>query len=324
MSFPVIDISTIDEPESQLSIANEITNACKQWGFLLIKGHEIRAEDITEMFRLGKAFFDLPEEQKEPWPIDKQYIGYNGSLKDRARDDKMSMWLSGVPGALAANSGSLPPFWREHTNKVEAFKHKCHGLVIKMLVCFALAMGLPDKNFFADAHNENSGNGNGFRMIEYPARNASPGEVTRMSPHTDSGSVTLLFQDCAGLEVESPSGEWVKAPCLADHILVNLGDALAFWSGAQLKATLHRVTFNGVPFDRARQTMAYFGSADPATVLQPLNNGSAEGLKGYNANGIEVSPGITVGEYQKKIMEKIYGASVKQENSSSGAVATAA
>lgn len=313
MAFPIINISKIDEPASQLSIAKEITSACKKWGFLLIKGHEIPTEDIADMFRQSKTFFDLPEEQKEPWPINAKYIGYNGSLKDRARDDKMSMWLSGVPGALAANSNALPPFWRQHTDKIEAFKHKCHGLVLKLLVCFALAMGLPDRNFFADAHGEAAGNGNGFRMIEYPARAASPGDVTRMSAHSDSGSVTLLFQDCAGLDVESPSGEWVKAPCLESHILINLGDALAFWSGAQLKATMHRVTFDGVPFDRARQTMAYFGSADPATVLRPLvNDGSAETLKGYNANGIEVSPGITVGEYQKKIMEKIYGAGIKQ------------
>lgn len=70
-------------------------------------------------------------------------------------------------------------------------------------------------------------------------------------PHSDAGSGTLL-QDSAGLEVEDPTGEWVKAPCLEDHILVKLGDALAFWSRGMLKATLDRVTYEGVPFNKER------------------------------------------------------------------------
>lgn len=313
MSFPIIDISKIDEPDSQLAIAKEITEASKQWGFLLIKGHQIPSSEVGDMFQLSKEFFHLPEEQKAPWPVNDKYLGYNASLSDRMQDDKMSMWLSGVPGALKENQSALPPFWHDHVEKLEKFKHECHGVIMKMLVCFALAMGLPDKNYFADAHKEDAGNGNGFRLIRYPARQESPGAVhTRMSAHADSGSVTLLFQDCAGLEVESPTGEWVKAPCLKDHILVNLGDALSFWSGNQLKATMHRVTFDGVPFDQERLTMAYFGSAAPETVLEPLSGGG-EKMGAYSTNGITVYPGITVGEYGKQIMEKIYGPAVKKQ-----------
>lgn len=310
MAFPIIDISDIDQPESQLKIAHEITSACKQWGFLLLKGHPIPAADIKEMFSLSKDFFHLPEEEKEPWPINSKYVGYIGSLKDRAKDDKSSMWLSGVPGALQDNLSALPPYWHDRTDEIERFKHQCHDLVLKLLVCFAMAMGLPDKDYFAKAHKEHVGDGNGFRMIKYPSRDTSPGDVTRMSAHTDSGSVTLLFQDCAGLEIESPSGEWVKAPCLEDHILVNLGDALTFWSGGLLKATLHRVTYDGVPFGKERQTMAYFGKADPVTVLEPLLGVTGEQPEDYNANGIFFNRGITVGEYQQKIMEKIYGSVV--------------
>ena len=322
MSFPIIDISKIDDPESQLIIAKEITDACSQWGFLLLKGHPIRSEDVNEMFQLSKEFFQLPEEQKEPWPINAKYLGYVGSFKDRKKDDKMSMWFGGVPGALDAGKDALPPFWHEHTAKLDRFKHNCHGLVIKMLVCFALAMDLPDRNYFADAHAEAAGNGNALRMLMYPAREKSPGDATRMQPHSDSGSVTLLFQDSAGLEVESPDGDWVKAPCVKDHILVNLGDALAFWSGGQLKATKHRVTFDGVPFHRERQSMAYFGSADPATVLQPIKNPHRK-MEMYSANGMMIPQGITVGEYGRRIMESIYGPSAVKNGANEAAKTSA-
>lgn len=222
-------------------------------------------------------------------------------------------WLSGLPGSLRNDSASLPPFWRSQTERVEAFKHACHGLVIKLLTCFALAMGLPNRDYFAKAHGEDAGNGNQFRLICYPARKDVPAEATtRMSAHADSGSVTLLFQNCAGLEVESPSGDWVKAPHLPGHILVNLGDALAFWSGRYLKATNHRVTFDGVPHDKERLSMAYFAKATPDTVLEPITMEGQGKIETYESNGRVLRPGITVGEYSKMVMEGIYGSSVAQ------------
>lgn len=133
-----------------------------------------------------------------------------------------------------------------------------------------------------------------------------------MIAHTDSGSVTLLFQRSAGLEVLSPSGFWVPAPCLEDTILVNLGDALAFWSGRKLRATLHRVTFETVPRERERMSMAYFCQANPETKLEPL--GTAEEVEGYETNGMVIERGITVGELGRKIMEGIYGSAVKEED----------
>ena len=316
MEFPVVDISAINEPQSQSAIAKEITNASQTWGFLLLKNHPIPTQEIDDMFSLGRDFFvSTPENQKTPWPINNRYVGYNGPLSDRKKDDKASMWLSGRPGYLSESVEALPPYWRQHVDKIEAFKHSCHSLVIKLLRCFALAMDLPDQDYFAKAHAEDAGNGNQFRMLCYPARQNEPLDTTtRMSAHSDSGSVTLLFQTCSGLEVESPTGQWVSAPHLPGEILVNMGDALSMWSGGHLKATKHRVTFEGVPHDLERMSMAYFGAASPETVLEPIRaSEERENIKQYEANGIVIRPGITVGEYGKMIMESIYGSSVAQQ-----------
>lgn len=335
--FPIIDISRIDEPSSQLRIAREITVASETWGFLLLKHHGIAISDVDHMFQLAHEFFALPAVEKDGWPINADYVGYSGALSDRKKDDKASMWLAGRPGDLAARKDALPPYWHPYIDEVEAFKHACHGLVMKLLVCFAIAMDLPDRNFFAKAHGEEAGMGNQFRLLSYPARGHAPASqtTTRMSPHSDSGSVTLLFQTCSGLEVESPTGEWVAAPHIQDHILVNLGDALSFWSGGRLRATKHRVTFDGVPHDIERMSMAYFGAASPETVLQPVTTSASSitEAKPYEANGITIKPGITVGEYGKMIMvrskvqtddsrltrtlqESIYGSKPKRETES--------
>ena len=183
------------------------------------------------------------------------------------------MWFGGASGTLDQNTSELPPFWHDHTQEIEAFKHRCHELIIKILQCFATALNVPNSIFPFEAHREDHDEGNAFRMIMYPARKEKPsfeGLGSRMAEHTDSGSVTLLFQRSAGLEVMSPQGKWVKAPHIENCILVNLGDTLSFWSGRQLKATLHRVTFDSLSHDHERQTMAYFGKASPETVLNPL------------------------------------------------------
>ena len=142
MSFPIIDILQIDNSESQAAIAKEVTEACKQWGFLFLKGHSIPSKEIEEMFSLNKAFFSLPEDYKEACPIDTHNVGYIGPLTKFNKDDKMSMLFGGVPGFLAKNK-NLHDFWHPHTDKIEDFKHKCHDLVLKLLVCFAIAMDLP-------------------------------------------------------------------------------------------------------------------------------------------------------------------------------------
>jgi isopenicillin N synthase-like dioxygenase len=306
--FPIIDISQISNPDSQIQLAQEITEACSKWGFLLLKAHPIPPADVNELFSLGKQFFDLPEDDKNPYPITSKSIGYIGSFQDRGRDDKMSMWFGGSPGTLAENDAMLPPFWHGHIDKIETFKHQCHELIIKLLECFALALQLPDKTFFTEAHKEDHREGNSLRMILYPARSEKPsfdGMGSRMQAHTDSGSVTLLFQRAPGLEVMSPEGHWVKAPYIEDCILVNLGDTLSFWSSRQLKATLHRVTFDSLSHDQERQTMAYFAKASPETILQPIKAG--EGIETYYTNGIELRPGMTVDELSNNIMRNIYG-----------------
>lgn len=58
----------------------------------------------------------------------------------------------------------------------------------------------------------------------------------------DYGSITLLFQDNrGGLQVKSPSGNFVNATPIEDTVVINAGDLLARWSNDTIKSTIHRV-----------------------------------------------------------------------------------
>lgn len=90
-------------------------------------------------------------------------------------------------------------------------------------------------------------------------------------------------------------------------------------SGGQLKATKHRVTFEQVPHNVERLSIAYFGKASPDTVLQPLQREGAKLMEDYEANGLKIPVGITVGEYSKLILAGIYGSGVVEKQPASNA-----
>jgi isopenicillin N synthase-like dioxygenase len=93
-----------------------------------------------------------------------------------------------------------------------------------------------------------------LRMLHYPARPASAMpddrkvETTRgtrwvmTKPHTDSGFVTLLWQDgTGGLQARGPDGEWIDVPPAEGGLVVNFGQMLNDWTGGRIRATPHRV-----------------------------------------------------------------------------------
>jgi isopenicillin N synthase-like dioxygenase len=254
------------------------------------------------MFDLSKAFFSLPETEKDPYLIDKTRTGYVGSFKDKNKDDKESMYFGGVRHGFDSSTPSIPPFWYQHLDTIEKFRATCHELTLKLLRCFAISFGLHPE-YFAKGHQATEPPGSQLRMLHYPARVEPPDpNITRLIAHSDSQSITLLFQRNPGLDVLSPSGKWVRAPCWDDHILVNIGDALQFWSGNQLKSTMHRVTFEGLPHDQARYSMAYFCGANNETKLTPLVGGEV----GIGWDGKSVGT-ITAGEYFSRQFDDLYG-----------------
>ncbi len=108
--------------------------------------------------------------------------------------------------------------------------------------------------------------------MKYPKMSAKPagsdGVDARLSPHTDWGTLTLLFNETPGLEVRDPGNSWHDVPVIPGGIVVNIGDALSFWTGRKLKSTMHRISWEKVPFDQDRYSIPYF--AQPSFGRLPL------------------------------------------------------
>ncbi|CEQ42268.1 SPOSA6832_04085, partial [Sporobolomyces salmonicolor] len=107
-----------------------------------------------------------------------------------------------------------------------------------------------EPTFFTSQHGEGPDSTSILRFLHYPAIPAGSNvEPNRAGAHSDYGSLTLLFQRKDGgeglqlLPSTEPieGGKWRDTGVVENALLVNIGDAMELWSGANFKSTLHRV-----------------------------------------------------------------------------------
>jgi isopenicillin N synthase-like dioxygenase len=147
----------------------------------------------------------------------------------------------------------------------------------------AISLTLPAEDQLSKTHAQSLFQ---LRLLHYPPIPAPilrNGEKSRISAHSDFGTLTLLFQDSiGGLEVEdqfSP-GTFRPANPIPGTVLVNIGDLMERWSNGRWRSTVHRVV--APPMDerrseeegevvlKARYSIPFFATADPKTVIEAL------------------------------------------------------
>ncbi|KAL4963596.1 uncharacterized protein BDV14DRAFT_201787 [Aspergillus stella-maris] len=220
-AFPIIDISSLDDFTRN---ATEITQACRDWGFLILRGYGIPQGKIDRMYELNKGFCNLSQDEKLEFAIDERQIGYD--LKHSKIGAHESIVFGGTKGEIL-KTASLHAYWTSDKRaEIEEFKSACHDLAQKLLRVFAIEFGLaPD--YFARAHCDTSGPPDVLRMLHYPKFKTQPAaDIPRIRAHTDWGSVTFVWPREGGLEVQSPFGEWIEVPLVPGGVVVDIGDAL--------------------------------------------------------------------------------------------------
>ncbi|KAH8650593.1 hypothetical protein BGZ60DRAFT_389033 [Tricladium varicosporioides] len=262
--FPIINFSNFTEDPARVSA--ELFEAARTWGFLILKNHGIPQEDVDEIFEMSKDFFSQPQEVKAEKYMNTQQIGYD--YKESMFGIQEGQCFGDIAGTTLTHPNLSSYFSPERRQTVEAFREKCHSLTMKLLSAFAMSMGL-DANTLLAPHSPAKAPGNVLRMIKYPKLDSAPDntkDVPRLGEHTDWGTLTLLFAKTKGLEVRSPNGKtWVQAPVVPGAVVVNIADGLALWSRGLLRSTVHRLSWESLPWNMDRYSMAYFVNANAGT-----------------------------------------------------------
>ncbi|KAJ9609785.1 hypothetical protein H2200_006113 [Cladophialophora chaetospira] len=295
-SIPIIDFAKASSSPEQL--AGELLTACTDWGFFFVENHPIEQQDIDDIFALERRFFAqaLSEKTKAPY-IAAKNAGYKPASSygadGRFTDPREAISINKWPSDSHTRTAILPPILSEARPQIHSFQHQVQSFTKQLLQLIALALNLPPTTF-ARNHDPEKENFDNFELMHYPPVTASSPSASegipafRISPHTDWGTLTLLFQSSVGgLEVRPPhytsptpsysSEQWTPAPALSDKILINIGDMLEFWTAGKLKSTWHRVVPTAAEGGLDRYTFAYFLHPDRDCVLVPMEGMEKEG-----------------------------------------------
>lgn len=265
LHVPVIDLAPYRDgtPEGKARVAEQVGQACRDIGFLVIAGHGIPEELIARTRETSRAFFALPhgEKLKVDRPAPDQVRGYSAvggeglsfSLDEPTPPDiKESLSIgpvdvpAGDPYFTSAEAGphfasnvwpSEPPdltaVWSDYFRAVD-------GLATDLMRIFALALNL-EETYFDRTIDRNISM---MRVLRYPKQTAAPlpGQL-RAGAHSDYGSMTILRKEMAdnSLQVKNKAGEWVGVPVVEGTFIVNIGDLMQQWTNDTWSSTMHRV-----------------------------------------------------------------------------------
>ncbi|KAI0976672.1 hypothetical protein F4678DRAFT_414085 [Xylaria arbuscula] len=259
-SIPILDLAQSRDPATKPEFLADLRHALMEVGFLYLKNVGIPDELWRAVISEGKAFFDIPRDEKLKIEMKNapSFLGYSqlsAEITAGAIDHREQIDLSTehpVPGPeapiwdnlLAPNqwpSASVLPHFREvYTDYIS----RMGTISIQFTSLIAEAIDLP-----ADAFNRyfDKDQQHKLKIVKYPdvsELNLGSGvQGQGVGPHKDSMLTSYLLQasDHKGLQVQNMKGEWIDCPPIDGTLVVAIGQGLEALTQGVCCSTTHRV-----------------------------------------------------------------------------------
>ena len=255
-AVPVIDLSSFRVGQQIAETVTALGRAARDVGFFYVRGHGVPHQTIARAVAASRAFFALPLEVKNRYPISATYPHQRGYSPvfgedlgmDEAPDLKESFDLglnlpTDDPDVLAGRPFYAPNVWPlevpDFQSAMVAYHDATLALARTIGEAIALSLDLP-RGYFTARMKKPIAN---LRLLHYPPHTKGHGQTTiGAGAHSDYGFITVLLQDrTGGLQVCNPAGEWIDAPPIDGTFVVNIGEMLSMWTNDLFIATRHRV-----------------------------------------------------------------------------------
>lgn len=250
--IPSIDLADFlsNDAQRKQNFVNALGKAYEEIGFVAVRGHLLKDETSSKLYKACQDFFSLSDEQKRKYEIaglagQRGYTSFGKEhAKGRNEGDLKEFWHFGqiVEGDDPIKSeypeniyvDEIPDFGKYG---IEAYK-AIEETGKHMLRAIAIYLGLNEFYFDDKIHHGNSI----LRPIHYPPITDEPKSAVRAAEHEDINLITLLMGASAeGLQVLNKQNEWVDITALPEQLVVNVGDMLQRLTNNVLKSTTHRV-----------------------------------------------------------------------------------
>lgn len=288
---PTLSLATYTHGDipSRAHFVEQLFIGLKEYGFIILKDHNVQAEDLKKAYGLLEKFFSLPEDTKKKYAAPEKGFqrGYTPFGKEHAKDspvmDLKEFWHVGRE--LAADH-PLRKVYPDNVWPVEVAEFKEHFLKlftaieqagIVMLEALTGPLGV-DKDFFVKMTND----GNSIlRLLHYPpiAEGVDP-RCVRAAAHEDINFITILpAATASGLQLKDRDGTWLDIDSEPDTLIVDVGDMLSRLTNDVLPSTTHRVINPQDGKNLSRYSMPFFMHPHPEAMLSCLPSCVGSGAK---------------------------------------------
>ena len=247
------DIPTIDIAGNTDAATRRVEDACRDTGFMYIRGHDISPVVITGVRDAVVDYFNRPLDDKLGDRISRDsYRGYipqgffsanSGGLDtDRYEGYKLHFEIGADDPVCAACDLYGPNKWpAEPTGFREAildYWQACDRVADTLLTMLAVILDIAPQWFLQQFEKPLTN----MTLLHYPPQEPTSAGFG-IHPHKDTDAFTILVPDkVGGLMVRTRNQqEWIEVDAPDDALVVNIGDLLELWSGGYFVSTPHKV-----------------------------------------------------------------------------------
>ncbi|KAI1334367.1 putative isopenicillin N synthetase [Xylariaceae sp. FL0016] len=257
-SIPMLDLALAKDSASKPQFLADLRHALMEVGFLYLKNAGIPDDLWQQVISEGKAFFDIPKEEKLKIEMKNapSFLGYSqlsaeitaGQVDHREQIDLSTEHP--VPGKDEPLYENLkaPNQWPSDI-VMPKFRHvyadymkRMGDISIYFTSLIAEAVGLPpnafDRYFEKDQQHK-------LKIVKYPdlAELGLNGEGQGVGPHKDSMLTSYLLQasNHRGLQVQNTKGDWIDCPPIDRTLVVAIGQGMEALTQGVCASTTHRV-----------------------------------------------------------------------------------
>ncbi|KAK3329453.1 hypothetical protein B0H66DRAFT_597036 [Apodospora peruviana] len=290
-SVPVLDLAQAKNPATKPAFLAELRHALMEVGFLYLENVGIPDEVFQQVIQEGKAFFDIPTEEKLKIEMKNapSFLGYSrlsaevtaGAIDHREQIDLSTEHPVPGPSAplhhnlLAPNQWPsaevLPSFRQLFTD----YMAKMGEISIYFTSLIAEAIELPRNAF--DKYFDGADQQHKLKIVKYPdvgvlGEDGKEGNQG-VGPHKDSMLSSYLLQASQhkGLQVQNMRGEWIDCPPIDGTLVVAIGQGLEALTQGVCVSTTHRV-LSPAAGQGARFSIPFFQGVRGDTEFEDLEN----------------------------------------------------
>ncbi|EFJ15003.1 2-oxoglutarate-iron(II)-dependent oxygenase [Selaginella moellendorffii] len=261
--FEGIDLPRVDLQSK--TAMEDIKFACEEWGFFELINHGVPEDVIEDMVKNTHTFFNLSTTEKMKYFSEDVFNPMRFCTSLTPSKESYLDWHDHLQHWFKCDNLNNHPYPNIPIHYGEVTKNYVKNMQIlgkKLLIVMSKALGLHENKL-----QEIYGNEEMIVRLNYYPPCPDPERALGLNPHSDSGGITILWQDqVGGLQIQK-EGKWYNVRCNSNALIVNVGDQVEIITNGIFKSVIHRAIVNRNLY---RMSMASFFNPCAQAIIAPI------------------------------------------------------